>query len=86
MVLRNKARQFRPAHLHLVLEADGFETLITHIFDPADPYIHSDAVFVVRESLLAKFELIEDPKQIAKAGFDRPYFEVAHDFVLAPAK
>ena len=77
---------FRPAHLHYILEADGFETLITHIFDPEDPYIHSDAVFGVKESLLAKFELIEDPKQIAEAGFDRPYYEVVHDFVLAAVK
>ena len=77
---------FRPAHLHYILEADGFETLVTHIFDPDDPYIHTDAVFGVKESLLAKFDLIEDPDKIAAAGFDRPYFEVVHDFVLAPVK
>jgi catechol 1,2-dioxygenase len=76
---------YRPAHLHYILEAEGFETLITHIFDPDDPYIHSDAVFGVKESLLAEFKLIEDPAKIADAGFDRPYFEVVHDFVLAPA-
>lgn len=76
---------FRPAHLHYILEAEGYETLITHIFDPNDPYIHSDAVFGVKESLLAKFDLIEDPAKIADAGFDGPYYEVIHDFVLAPA-
>ncbi|MDE4099125.1 MULTISPECIES: intradiol ring-cleavage dioxygenase [Rhodobacterales] len=75
---------YRPAHLHYILEADGFDTLITHIFDPDDPYIHSDAVFGVKESLLAKFDLIEDPARISAAGFDRPYYEVVHDFVLAP--
>ena len=75
---------YRPAHLHYILEADGFDTLITHIFDPDDPYIHSDAVFGVKESLLAKFDLIEDPARISAAGFDRPYYEVLHDFVLAP--
>lgn len=75
---------FRPAHLHYILEATGFETLITHIFDPDDPYINSDAVFGVKESLLAKFDLIEDPAKIKEAGFDRPYYEVIHNFVLAP--
>lgn len=75
---------YRPAHLHYILEADGFDTLITHIFDPDDPYIHSDAVFGVKESLLAKFDLIEDPARISAASFDRPYYEVLHDFVLAP--
>lgn len=74
---------FRPAHLHYILEADGFETLTTHIFDPDDPYIHSDAVFGVKESLMAKFDLIEDAGKIAEAGMDGPYYEVVHDFVLA---
>ena len=76
---------YRPAHLHYILEADGFETLVTHIFDPDDPYIHSDAVFGVKESLLAKFEHVTDPGRIAAAGFDGPYYEVVHDFVLAEA-
>ncbi|QJF50335.1 intradiol ring-cleavage dioxygenase [Roseobacter ponti] len=76
---------YRPAHLHYILEADEFETLITHIFDPDDPYIHSDAVFGVKESLLATFEKVEDAARVKAAGFDGPYFEVVHDFVLAPA-
>ncbi|MEX0308662.1 MAG: intradiol ring-cleavage dioxygenase [Tateyamaria sp.] len=76
---------FRPAHLHYILEADGFETLTTHIFDPDDPYIHSDAVFGVKESLMAKFDLVEDPDRIAANNMDGPYYEVVHDFVLARA-
>ena len=75
---------FRPAHLHYILEADGYETLVTHIFDPDDEYIHSDAVFGVKESLLAKFDLIEDPERIATEHPDGPFYEVIHDFVLAP--
>ncbi|WP_415919842.1 intradiol ring-cleavage dioxygenase [Tateyamaria sp. SN6-1] len=75
---------FRPAHLHYILEADGYETLVTHIFDPDDKYITSDAVFGVKESLLAKFELIDDPDRIAAEGADGPFYEVVHDFVLAP--
>jgi catechol 1,2-dioxygenase len=76
---------YRPAHLHYILEAEGFETLITHIFDPDDKYIHSDAVFGVKESLLARFELIDDPDRIAAEGATGPFHEVVHDFVLAPA-
>lgn len=74
---------FRPAHLHYILEADGFETLVTHIFDPDDDYIHSDAVFGVKESLLAKFDLVEDPARIAEEGARGPFHEVVHDFILA---
>ncbi|MBM1221384.1 intradiol ring-cleavage dioxygenase [Ponticoccus sp. SC2-23] len=74
---------YRPAHLHYIIEAEGFDRLVTHIFDPDDPYIHSDAVFGVKESLMAKFDLIEDPEAIRAAGFDRPFYLVEHDFVLA---
>jgi catechol 1,2-dioxygenase len=76
---------YRPAHLHYILEAPGHDRLTTHIFDPDDPYIGSDAVFGVKESLLAKFDLIEDQAAIAAAGFDRPFYLVEHDFILSPA-
>ena len=75
---------YRPAHLHYIIEAAGHGRLVTHIFDPDDPYIRSDAVFGVKESLLAKFDLITDPKAITGAGFDKPFYQVHHDFILAP--
>jgi catechol 1,2-dioxygenase len=77
---------YRPAHLHYIVEAEGFEPLITHIFDPDDPYIHSDAVFGVKASLMAKFVRVEDPAAIAEAGFEAPYYLVEQDFVLVSAK
>jgi hydroxyquinol 1,2-dioxygenase len=77
---------YRPAHLYYSLEAQGFEKLVTHIFDPDDPHIASDAVFGVKQSLLAKFDLITDPARIAAEGMPGPFHLVEHDFVLAPAK
>jgi len=75
---------YRPAHLHYILSADGFETLTTHIFDPDDRYINSDAVFGVKKSLLAKFVRVDDPKRAKQLDFDNPFWEVKFDFVLAP--
>ena len=74
---------FRPAHLHFIITADGYDQLTTHIFDPDDPYIGSDAVFGVKKSLLADFVKVEDAARIEDAGFDGPYWDVAYDFVLA---
>ena len=74
---------FRPAHLHYILEAKGFDTLVTHIFDPDDDYINSDAVFGVKESLMAKFDFIDDPKRISEENANGPFYEVIHDFVLS---
>jgi hydroxyquinol 1,2-dioxygenase len=76
---------FRPAHLHFIIEAPGYARLVTHIFDPDDPYIHSDAVFGVKESLMAEFTPVSDPAKAKAAGFDGPYFDTEFDFVLAPA-
>ena len=75
---------YRPAHVHYILAADGFETLTTHIFDPDDRYIHSDAVFGVKESLLAEFRKIRDPERAKEFEFAGDFREVEYDFVLAP--
>ena len=71
----------RPAHLHYILSAPGYQRLTTHIFDPDDPYIHSDAVFGVKASLLARFDWQDatDPDM----GVMVAHWRVAHDFVLA---
>jgi hydroxyquinol 1,2-dioxygenase len=45
----------RPAHIHFMIAADGYETLITHIFNAESPYLDSDAVFGVKNSLIAIF-------------------------------
>ncbi len=74
---------YRPAHLHYIVSKPGYDTLTTHIFDPDDPYINSDAVFGVKESLLAKFEPVEDVSRQAEYGFSGKFYDVEHDFVLA---
>jgi len=76
---------FRPAHFHYIVEKDGFDRLTTHIFDPDDPYIGSDAVFGVKESLMAEFRPVDDAESAAKNGFEGRYYDVEHDFVLASA-
>ena len=76
---------FRPAHFHYIIEADGYDRLVTHIFDPADPYIDSDAVFGVKKELMAEFVKVTDPARIKEAGFDKPFYDVHFDFVLSGA-
>jgi len=77
MLARMGRHPFRPAHLHYIIEAEGFETLTTHTFDPDDPYINSDAVFGVKESLIAQY------KDATPEGGDQKQWEVEFDFVLA---
>jgi hydroxyquinol 1,2-dioxygenase len=74
---------YRPAHLHYIVEAEGFDSLTTHIFDPDDPYIGSDAVFGVKESLLAEFRKVDDAGAAAKVDVAAPFYDVEFDFVLS---
>ena len=55
-MLRATSRHaWRPAHIHFAVSAEGYEPVITHIFDSSDPYLKSDAVFAVKESLVREF-------------------------------
>ena len=49
----------RPAHVHFLVKAPGYETLVTHLFVKGDPHINSDAVYAVKPSLIVDF--VEKP-------------------------
>lgn len=61
---------YRPAHTHLIVTAPGYQKLVTHIFEGTDPYIHSDAVFGVKESLIAPFQKAEGGDTAWHCPFD----------------
>ena len=73
----------RPAHLHFIVGAEGFRPVTTHIFTPDCPYLHSDAVFGVKQSLVADFKPVDDAKRAAELGFRNPFLAVHWDFTLA---
>jgi hydroxyquinol 1,2-dioxygenase len=50
----------RPAHIHFRIVAEGYETLTTHVFVAGDPFLDTDAVFGVKESLVAPFDTSKD--------------------------
>ena len=76
---------YRPAHLHFMVSAPGYETLITHIFTPDCPWLKHDAVFGVKESLIADFKTVDDPKRAAELGLPNPFREVEWNVVLSKA-
>jgi hydroxyquinol 1,2-dioxygenase len=85
MLLRMGRHPYRPAHTHMIVSAPGYETVTTHVFVESDPYLESDAVFGVKNSLVADF-VRHDPG-VAPDGkrMDRPYYTVGYDFGLRPA-
>ena len=47
---------YRPAHMHFMVTAPGFQRIVTHTFVGDDHYLHDDAVFGVKDALVAPFE------------------------------
>jgi protocatechuate 3,4-dioxygenase beta subunit len=69
---------YRAAHVHVIVSAPGCQPVTTHIFDAANEYLESDAVFGVRDSLIREFRPAGpgDPAGVR--------YIVDADFVLGP--
>ena len=74
----------RPAHVHFKVDAEGFQSLITHVFVAGDEFLDSDAVFGVRETLIAPFEHHEPGTAPDGRQIEVPFWTMTYDMVLAP--
>lgn len=78
---------WRPSHLHFIVVADGYKSLVTEVFAEGDPYLDRDAVFGVRSDLIMTYseetDLSKLPKDLAIGrNATQPYYKVDFDFVL----
>jgi hydroxyquinol 1,2-dioxygenase len=86
-MLRAQGRHpYRPAHVHFMISAPGFETLVTHVFIDGDKYLDSDVVFGVKDSLVRKLERRPAGSAAGGRAVDHPYAALKYDFALAPAR
>ena len=84
-LLRSLGRHpFRPAHIHLLVSADGFVPVTTHLFVKGDPYLDSDAVFGTKDSLVVDFLQHDSEEEAARYHVATPFYTVEYDFVLKP--
>lgn len=86
VMLRKMGRHpYRPGHIHMIVSANGYKPVTTHLFVADSQYLDSDAVFGMKESLVARFE-----RHRAGPGPDgepmaTPFYTVDYDFRLQPA-
>jgi hydroxyquinol 1,2-dioxygenase len=73
----------RAPHLHFMVSAPGFRTLVTHIF-AAGESLGGDSVFGVRESLVKPFVRSDGPTPDGRV-VDGSWTKVRFDIVLAAA-
>ncbi|KAH7384995.1 Intradiol ring-cleavage dioxygenase [Cadophora sp. MPI-SDFR-AT-0126] len=67
---------FRPAHIHLIAQCDGYKPVTTQIFDKEDKYLDNDSVFAVKESLIVDFKPLK--------GNPKATLELEYPIVIAP--
>jgi hydroxyquinol 1,2-dioxygenase len=85
-MLRKMGRHpYRPGHIHMIVSAPGHLPVTTHLFVAGSQYLDSDAVFGMKESLVAQFH-----RHAAGVGPDgehveTPFYTVNYDFRLRQA-
>lgn len=77
---------YRPAHVHFMLAAPGYRTIVTHLFREGYDYIDKDVVFGTRNELVVPF--VEHEPGCAPDGtvVGTAYLTIEYDFVLVEAE
>lgn len=82
LVLKAGRHPMRPAHVHFLVSAPGFEPLVTHVFIGGDPYLDSDVVFGVKDDLIATIERRTDAVMPDGSTADKPWHLMTYNFRL----
>ena len=81
---------YRPAHIHFILTAPGYQKIITHLFKRGTEYLENDVVFGVKQELVADFERRDPGVTPIGEKSDTPFWVINYDFTLVdevvPAK
>jgi hydroxyquinol 1,2-dioxygenase len=84
MILQTRRHPMRPAHVHFLVNAPGYQPLITHVFMEGDKYLDSDVVFGVKDELIARIEKRTDPQMPDGKPADAPWHLMTYEFHMKP--
>ena len=73
---------WRPAHMHVRVTHPGFAPLTTQVFLKDDPWIDSDVVGAVKQSLIMGMTRHDSAAELKKRGLSKPFYTLDYDFVL----
>lgn len=74
---------YRPAHLHALIFKEGYKTLISQVYDPADPHIDTDVQFGVTRALIGDFIRHDEPHPSAP-DVAPPWSSLDYTYVMEP--
>lgn len=84
LIAATKRHPMRPAHVHFLVKAQGYEPLVTHVFIEGDEYLASDAVFGVKDDLVAKVERHDESVMPDGTPACGPWHLMAYEFQMKP--
>lgn len=84
LLLATDRHPYRPAHIHFIVNAAGHVPLTTHLFVADSPYIDSDAVFAVNDTLIRDFVEVDDPEEARGFGVTVPFRHAHARLVVRP--
>ncbi|TPX11823.1 uncharacterized protein E0L32_007560 [Thyridium curvatum] len=68
---------YRPAHIHFMVIAEGYQTLVTQIFDSGSDYVDNDSVFAVKDGLTVDF--------VPRKGDPQADWQLEYNISIGPA-
>src|SRR6476620_673881 len=84
MIIQTRRHAMRPAHVHFLVNAPGYQPLITHVFMDGDKYLDSDVVFGVKDELVAKIEKRTDATTPDGKPAAAPWHLMTYEFRMKP--
>ncbi|WP_341809952.1 hypothetical protein [Paraburkholderia tuberum] len=64
----------RPGHIHFIVSASGYKSIVTHLFPSDGPYLDSDVVFGVKQGLIVDFKRHEPGMAPTGEQVDVPFW------------
>jgi protocatechuate 3,4-dioxygenase beta subunit len=86
MILQVRRHAYRPAHIHFLVDAPGYEPLVTHVFIEGDKYLDSDVVFGVKNDLVSRVEKRSDQTMPDGKPAAAPWHLMSYEFRMKPGK
>ena len=88
LLAASRRSPMRPAHIHFMVTAPGFHTLVTHVFSASSAHLDDDAVFGVKRSLVRELRRMDPPPDGTGPGGRRlqeSWWRLEFDIALAGA-
>lgn len=84
LLAAQKRHNMRPAHLHFLIDKQGYKTIASQVYSNDDPYLETDSQFGVTRALIGHYKLRED--KAPAADVEGPWYSLAHTFVIEPGE